>query len=189
MASGKGSVAMVSKSLSPLIRQSARAARQHSRTMLSSGSLLILSFLRGSTTVAAETTVAIPAMRISNCPALILPAAKSSCGTSRYSRRSSGETYRSASANAFLTARAGTPPNAKAETRTPVSITTLLFLRVRLPPDGFYRCFNVAKRERCFFEHLPRYFHGCLKPFVCRQRRKNEILGVYFFYSSSHFPS
>jgi len=55
-------------------------------------------------------------------------------GTSRYSFRIDGETYISVSANAFLIAFSGIPPKIKAETSTPVSITTLSLSLVGLSP-------------------------------------------------------
>ena len=55
-------------------------------------------------------------------------------GTSRYSFRRDGDTYISVSANAFLVALSGIPPKIKAETSTPVSITTLSLPFVGLSP-------------------------------------------------------
>jgi hypothetical protein len=55
-------------------------------------------------------------------------------GTLRYSLNRGGETYKSASANAFFITFSGIPPKTNAETSTPVSMTTLLLPSVGLSP-------------------------------------------------------
>src|SRR3990167_3093730 len=90
------------RSLSPVIRRFASAARQHSRTVLSSLSLQRNNFVFGTTTFALTTNAAIPERRDLNWASVILPSTLSSTGVSLYSLRSWGETHISALEKAFF---------------------------------------------------------------------------------------
>ena len=67
-------------------------------------------------------------------------------GTSRYSFSTDGETYKSVSANAFFIAFSGIPPKTKAETRTPVSMTTLFLPSVGPSP---YQSNSIIDISHC----------------------------------------
>ena len=139
----KGRLFISRRSLSPVIRMSAPASRQHSRTKLSSGSRQIDNLFLGETTRALDTKAAIPAINALNCSLSIFFFAKRSRGTLRYSFRSDGETQIWASSNAFTIDFLGRPPKANAEMITEVSMMTLSFLSVRLPPNGFHGVLNI----------------------------------------------
>ena len=129
-----GRTLMSRRSLSLLTRISAFDSKQHSRSILSVASLQMDSFVRGWTTMVLVTKVANPEINAFNWADVSLPWPSRIKGTSRYSFKRGGETYRSVSANAFFKAFSGIPPKTKAETRTPVSITTLFLPSVGLSP-------------------------------------------------------
>src|SRR3989337_3258487 len=111
--------------------------------MSSDASRQTFTFFRGRTIEAVATTAAMQAIKVLNCPIVICPGEARAEGTSRYSFNRAREIQMRDSDTAFRTASLGVPPKANAETRTPVSITRLLFRGVLLPPAGLDPVLNV----------------------------------------------
>src|SRR4030042_2079994 len=88
----------------------------------------------------------------------------------------------SASSNAFFTAISGIPPKAKAETRTPVSMTILFLFFVGLSPYCFYRIFDILHCQFCTLERLSCYLESSIKPFFRRKNRKDIIFRINLLY-------
>ena len=109
-----------------------------------------------------------PAMRAMNCRLSTFPLFARTAGTSRYSFRRSGETKIMSSATAFRTASLGVPPKAKAETSTPVSMTSLFLCRVGFSPDRLDGVLDVLHRQAGSFKGRLGHAEGRIKTFLRR---------------------
>ena len=172
---------IVKRSLSPVSSMSARAARQHSSTISSAGSRQMSSVIRGTATLAPATSDAIPVKRAVHWSGLILPSARSSPGTSRYSSSRSAETKIRAVRATPVSARRGAPPNANAETRTPVSTTTrVLRLARRVEPSPHLPCCcpDVGCCERAPLERRAGQAQGRFQSLARGESREDELLRI-----------
>src|SRR3989304_3799467 len=107
-------------------------------------------------------------------------------GTSRYSFRRSGETKIRSSATAFRTASLGVPPKAKAETSTPVSMTSLFLCRVGFSPDRLAGVLAVLLRQIGSFKGRLGHAEGRVKTFLRSENGEDVIFGGDFYRSRSH---
>ncbi len=168
-----------SRSRSPVKRTSARAATQHSSTMSSPGSRQARTRMAGLTVRALATKAPVPATRARHCSWVILRAASSSPGTARYSWRSAGDTKRSDRPISSRKAARGVPPNASAETMTPVSTTARSATSSgghSPPPHLPHRRLDVVEGECRTPEGLARHGECRVEPILGREHRQNELL-------------
>src|SRR3989304_1950752 len=107
-------------------------------------------------------------------------------GTSRYSFRRSGETKIWAAAPAFPTASLGVPPKAKAETSTPVSMTSLFLCRVGFSPDRLDGVLDVLHRQIGSFKGRLGHAEGRVKAFLRSEDGEDVILGGDFYRGRFH---
>ncbi len=136
--------------------------------------------------LAFATTAAMPAMRAMNWRLSIFPLFARTAGTSRYSFRRSGETKIRSSATAFRTASLGVPPKAKAETSTPVSMTSLFLCRVGFSPDRLDDVFDVLQRQVGSFKCRLGHAEGRVETFLRSEDREDVILGGDLYRCRSH---
>src|SRR3972149_2690536 len=130
-----------------------------------------------------------PAMRAMNWRLSIFPLFARTAGTSRYSFRRSGETKIRSSATAFRTASLGVPPKAKAETSTPVSMTSLFLCRVGFSPDRLDGVLDVLHRQIGSFKGRLGHAGGRAKAVLRSEDGEDVILGGDFYRCRSHGPA
>lgn len=168
------------RSRSPVKRRSARAATQHSSTMSSPGSRQTRIRMAGVTVRALATNAPVPATRTRHCSWVILRAASSSPGTARYSSRSAGDTNKTDRPTSSSKAARGVPPNARAETMTPVSTTARSATSSgghAPPPHLPHRRLDVVEGECRPLEGLTRHSECRFQPILGGEHRQNELLG------------